>query len=169
MHDGKRTADAFRAGRNGPAMLSSTAELQSFVDEGFPILLDLRTLYPSRHDRVTGANSYFVREHPEMLKGFLRAMIRGCRFVLDLNNTTRFKQIMVDAGFLTTEREQVTFDNLFIGWQTRGSRDLALPRDGIELIVDEEKRAGKISPSFNVDDVLQLGTLAQVQRELAEA
>jgi ABC-type nitrate/sulfonate/bicarbonate transport system substrate-binding protein len=169
MHDGAGAARAFREGRNGPAMLSSSAEVQNFIDDGYPVLLDLRTLYPSRHDRVTGANQHFVEEHPELLHAFLRGMIRGCRWVLDLNNTDRFKQLIIDAGFLTTEREERSFDHLFIGWQTRGSRDLSLPRDGIELIVDEEKRAGKIAPSFDVDSVLRLEMLRQVQQQLSES
>ena len=138
------------------------------LEKGFPVLADLRERYPSRHDRVTGANEQFVNERPEILKAFLKGMIRGCRWVLDLNNTERFKQIIVDAGFLTTEREQRSFDDLFLGWQTRGTRDLSLPADGIQIIVDEEKRAGRIAPTFRVEDVLRLEALQQAQSDLPE-
>ncbi len=169
MHNSYEHVRAFRSGTFGPAMLSSTAEAPHLVEEGFPILADLRTLYPSRHDRVTGANEQFVAEHPDVLKGFLRGMIRSCRYVLDPANAAAFKEMIIRAGFLDTEQQRNGFDGLFGGWQSRGSRDLALPRDGIELIVDESKRAGRISPTFRVDDVLRLDMLKEAQRELAEA
>jgi len=168
MHDSAGRAHAFLEGQAGPAILAPTSELAMLLEKGFPILADLRERYPSRHDRITGANEQFVDERPETLKAFLKGMIRGCRWVLDLNNTERFKQIIVDAGFLTTEREQRSFDDLFLGWQTRGTRDLALPADGIQIIVDEEKRAGRIAPTFRVEDVLRLEALQQAQADLPE-
>jgi ABC-type nitrate/sulfonate/bicarbonate transport system substrate-binding protein len=166
MHDGAGRAQAFIEGTAGPAMCAPTGELDKLLGHGFPILADLRTRYPSRHDRVTGANENFVNEHPDMLTAFLKGMIRSCRWVLDLNHTDAFKKVIVDAGFLVSDREKRNFDELFIGWQTRGSRDLELPRDGIELIVDEEKRAENISSSFKVDDVLRLDALRKAQAEL---
>jgi ABC-type nitrate/sulfonate/bicarbonate transport system substrate-binding protein len=166
MHDSTGRAHDFIEGKGGPAMLAPTAELENLLERGFPVLADLRERYPSRHDRVTGANENFALEHPELLKGFLKGMIRSCRWVLDLNHTDQFKRIIVDAGFLTTEREQRNFSDLFIGWQTRGSRDLSLPREGIELIVDEEKRAEHISNSFEVDNVLRLDALRKAQVEV---
>ncbi len=163
MHDSAGRAQEFIAGRGGPAILAPTAELQNLLERGFPVLADLRERYPSRHDRVTAANENFATEHPELLKAFLKGMIRSCRWVLDLDHTAEFRQIIVDAGFLATERDRGNFNDLFVGWQTRGSRDLSLPRDGIELIVDEERRAERISNSFKVDDVLRLEPLRQAQ------
>jgi ABC-type nitrate/sulfonate/bicarbonate transport system substrate-binding protein len=168
MHNSYEHVRAFRAGSFGPALLSSTAEAPHLVEEGFPILADLRTLYPSRHDRVTAANEQFVTEHPDVLKGFLRGMIRSCRYVLVPANAATFKEMIIRAGFLDTEQQRNGFDGLFSGWQSRGSRDLALPRDGIELIVDESKRAGHIAPTFKVEDVLRLDALTAAQKELAE-
>ena len=89
--------------------------------------------------------------------------------VLDLDHTDEFKPIIVDAGFLATERERRNFNDLFVGWQTRGSRDLSLPREGIELIVDEEKRAERISNSFKVDDVLRLARCGRRRRKWGAA
>jgi ABC-type nitrate/sulfonate/bicarbonate transport system substrate-binding protein len=169
MHDSAGRAREFIEGGGGPAILAPTAELDNLLGHGFPILADLRERYPSRHDRVTGANENFAIEHPDLLKGFLKGMIRSCRWVLDLDHTEAFKKVIVDAGFLTGDREKRNFDALFIGWQTRGSRDLELPRDGIELIVDEEKRAEQISNSFKVDDVLRLDALRKAQAEVGSA
>lgn len=166
MHDGAGTAMAFREGRHGPAILATETEARPLIDAGYPVLLDLRKVYPSRHDRVTAANEDFCREHPEVLKGFLKGMIRGCRFVLNMNNKERFTQMVRKAGFLTSEREKRSFDGLFGEWQSRVSRDLSLPMDGIELILSEQKRAGKIAPSFRTDEVLRLEALGRAQREL---
>jgi ABC-type nitrate/sulfonate/bicarbonate transport system substrate-binding protein len=168
MHSGGETVRRFREGKQGPAILASTAEVPALTAEGFPILADLRVLYPSRHDRVTAANERFVVEHPDLLEAFLRGMIRSCRYVLDPANGPVFKDIMLRAGFLNTESQRQEFDGLFAGWQTRGTRDLSLPREGIELIVDEAQRAGRISPSFRVDDVLRLDALGKAQAALAE-
>lgn len=169
MHDSANVTVAFRAGKYGPAILASTTNAPKLIEDGYPVLADLRKLYPSRHDRVTGANEDFVAKHPELVKGFLKGMMRACQFVLDLNNAARFKQIMIDAGFLTTQREQDNFDGLFMGWQERVSTDLVLPMDGIELIVDEERRAGKVADSFRAQDVLRLESHGQAVAELARS
>ena len=166
MHDSAGTIGEFRAGRRPVILVSYPDEIANLIGEGYPVLADLRTRYPSRHDRVTAANSDFAARHPDLLEAFLRGMIRACNFVIDLNNGPRFKEIMLGAGFLTSEREQANFDGLLQGWQERVSRDLALPRDGIELIVDEEQRAGKLPASFAVDDVLSLDALVRAQATL---
>jgi ABC-type nitrate/sulfonate/bicarbonate transport system substrate-binding protein len=168
MHDTFGITEAFRAGRWGPAFLAPTAEVQALEADGYPILADLRVLYPSRHDRVTAANERFVAEHPDVLKAFLRGMIRSCRYVLDPANGPEFKEMILRAGFLTTESEQKSFDDLLGGWQGRGTRDLALPREGVDLIASEEQKSGRLSPAFQVEDVLRLHVLAEAQRELAE-
>lgn len=166
MHDPKGVIHAFMEGRYGPAVLVSVAEIPTLTDRGYPILADLRKLYPSRHDRITAANELFVTESPDLLKGFLKGMIQGCRYVLDLRNRQRFKQIILEAGFLTSEREQRSFDNLFDDWQERVSHDLTLPMDGIRLVAEEQKRAGKLSSAFKVEDALKLEALRQAQQEL---
>lgn len=169
MHDLAGVAQAFTDGKYGPAFLATSGEVDRLAAEGYPVLADLRELYPSRHDRVTAANELFCRENPDLLKGFLKGMIRGCRFVLDLRNKDRFKKIVIDAGFLISEREQQSFDQLFEAWQERISLDLTLPMDGIQLVADEQKRAGKLSPAFKVEDVLRLEALRQAQQELKAA
>ena len=40
--------------------------------------------------------------------------------------------------------------------------------DGIELIVEEQKRAGKISSSFKVEEALRLDVLREAQLNLGE-
>ena len=166
MHDTAGTAEAFREGHYGPALLAIEGEVAGLIQAGCTILADLRQLYPPRHDRVTAANEIFSREHPDLLKAFLKGMIRGCRFVLDIKNKDRFMEIIQKAGFLTSEREQRSFTGLFNEWQGRISPDLSLPLDGIELIVNEQKKAGKISPTFKLEDVLRLEALSQAQLEL---
>lgn len=172
MHDSAGTIQAFVEGKYGPALLKT--HVRPLIDAGYPVLADLNKLYPSRHDRVTAANENFVRAHPEILKAFLKCMIRACRFAIasengELKNKEKFKQIVTDAGFLTSERERRSFDNLFDDWQTRVSQDLSLPEEGIQLIVDEEKKAGKITPDFKIDNVLRLEALGQAQVALGLA
>jgi ABC-type nitrate/sulfonate/bicarbonate transport system substrate-binding protein len=169
MHDSAGAIQAFMEGKYGPAILKT--HVRPLIDAGYPVLADLNKLYPSRHDRVTAANEDFARAHPEIVKAFLKCMIRACRFAIatengKLKNKETFKNIVVNAGFLTSEREQRSFDNLFDDWQTRVSQDLSLPMEGIQLIVDEEKKAGKIARSFDVNHVLRLEALRQAQAEL---
>ena len=169
MHDSAGAIQAFIEGKYGPAILKT--HVRPLIDAGYPVLADLNKLYPSRHDRVTAANEDFARAHPEIVKAFLKGMIRACRFAIatesgKLKNKETFKDIVVKAGFLTSEREQRSFDNLFDDWQTRVSQDLSLPMEGIQLIVDEEKKAGKITASFEVNQVLRLETLRQAQADL---
>ena len=77
-----------------------------------------------------------------------------------------FNKLMRDAGFLVEERELESYDALFTAWEGRISKDLSLPRDGIDLIIDEQKRAERISPSFKADQVLRLEELKKAQVEL---
>ncbi|MBM2810696.1 MAG: transporter substrate-binding protein [Chloroflexi bacterium] len=169
MHDTRGATVAFTEGRYGPAILASTAAWRGLVDAGYPMLVDLRVLYPSRHDRVTAANSDFAAANPDLLRGFLRGMMRGWAWILNPANATQFKEIVVESGFLTEEHDRQSFDGLFAGWRERGSIDLSLPRDGIELIVDESKRNHLIPDSFDTDDVLDLGPLHEAHRELGIA
>lgn len=170
MHDGRGNAEAFRAGRRGPVAMSSTkSEMARYVADGYVLLADLGVLYPSRHDRVTAANEDFVREHPDVLKAFLKGMIRGCNFVLDPGNRPRFETIIREGGFLADERERRNYDGLYESWNSRVSRDLTLPQEGIDRIVTEEQRAGKLPPSFNVEGALRLDALHQAQLELGLA
>jgi len=169
MHDPAGSFKAFLEGKLGPAKLTMPEEAEKLAKAGFNILLDLRKHYPSRHDRVTAANTNFVREHPDLLKGFLKGMISGCRFVLDPKNRERFAEILQGAGFLTEEREHRSFDALINGWQERVSRDLSLPLDAIELITGEQKRANRLAASFKTADALRLDELQKAQSELGAA
>jgi ABC-type nitrate/sulfonate/bicarbonate transport system substrate-binding protein len=166
MHDSVRVTREFVAGRYGPAKMVGTGALPWWVENGYPILADLRTMYPSRHDRVTAANENFVQGHPQALQSFLKGLIRASRWVLDPENAVEFKQIILDAGFLDDERQRDGFDHMFAGWQLRGSRDLELPREGIDLIVDEQKRSGAIAPAFRPTDILRLDALHRAQSEI---
>lgn len=166
MHNSAASYLAFKEGKLGPAKLTVSEQAEKLAEEGYPILLDLRKHYHSRHDRITAANETFAKENPGLVKGFLKAMIKGCRFVLDRRNEARFKEMLRGAGFLTSDREVDSFATLFGSWQDRVSRDLSLPKEAIELIVEEEKKAGRISSSFKVDEALDLEALKLAQVEL---
>jgi len=164
MHNLAAHIKSFRE-KNEPAKLVTERELEKLVAEGYPVLADLRKLYPSRHDRITAANENFTREHPELLKGCLKALIRACGFVLEMDKA-RFTELMKDSGFLTSKNELESYDALFTAWEGRISKDLTLPRDGIDLIIEEQKKAGGISPSFKAEEVLRLDELKKAQVEL---
>lgn len=165
MHDLAGHARDFREGKRGPACFATEATLPALLAEGYPVLADLRKLYPPRHDRVTAANEDFCRQHPELLRGCLKALIRACGFVLGMDREW-FEGFIRDAGFLQTEREADSYNVLYASWEGRISKDLSLPMEGVQLIVDEEKRAGRISPSFKAEDVLRLEELTNAQAEL---
>jgi len=167
IRDPRGVTQAFKEGKYGAAILPPAGVWQTLVEAGYPILADLRKLYPSRHDRITAANEVFAKQHPEILKSFLKGMIRGCGFVLDIRNKGKFKEIMLGAGFLTSEKEQNSFDDLFGGWQERVSPDLSLPMDGIQLIAAEQAKAGNISSSFKTQEALRLEPLREAQLELS--
>jgi ABC-type nitrate/sulfonate/bicarbonate transport system substrate-binding protein len=166
MHDPTGIAIAFRKGEYGPALLVLASEVPELVDAGCSVLADLRDLYPSRHDRVTAANESFASERHDLVRGFLKAMIRGCRFVLDAKNKEKFVEIIRKAGFLTSAKEQRSFAGLYHSWHERISTDLSLPFEGIQRIADEAKSAGRIPSSFRVEDMLRLEALREAQQAL---
>jgi ABC-type nitrate/sulfonate/bicarbonate transport system substrate-binding protein len=165
MHNRTAHRDAFLAG-HPILMVATKEETAKFVADGYPVLADLGAIYRSRHDRITAANEHFVRNHPEVLKAFLKGLIRGCNYVLEPGNRPRFEQIIRESGFLVDEHERQNYEGLYAAWHARVSRDLALPREGIERIVQEEQRAGTLPASFGVDDVVRLDALNWAQTEL---
>jgi hypothetical protein len=46
------------------------------------------------------------------------------------------------------------------------SEDLALPEDGLRLLIDDAKRIGKVNREVSLSDVAELSILRSAQREL---
>jgi NitT/TauT family transport system substrate-binding protein len=142
----------FDSGKVDAAMII-LQDAPGMAADGYPLLGDLAKLYPDGYAvRVTAARGDVVRNEPERLTGLLRALIRGYRFMNQRYPET--KEILTKAGY------QLDKDMDALLWEGKYHMFERIPRDGgvnvtgLELVIDEEKAAGKLPASFRAEEIL---------------
>jgi len=123
------------------------------VADGYPLLGDLSKLYPKGYAvRVTAARGDVVRNEPERLTGLLRALIRGYRFMNQRYGET--KEILTKAGYqLDKDMDAALWEGKYHMFE-RVPRDGGVNETGLQLVIDEEKAAGKLPATFRSQEIL---------------
>src|SRR5262245_44376935 len=130
------------------------------LDKGFPMIVNL-------NEALRIPQSIFVtrgevlQKYPDTTKRFLKAVIMGMQFAR--NN----KQEAIKTGYaagLQGESDVVSraYDLFSPGWAT----DLSVAHDGIQIMLDEDIRAGVVDKKFTLDRVINDRILKQAQQEL---
>ena len=142
----------FDAGKVDAAMIIFQ-DAPGMLADGYPLLGDLSQLYPNGYAvRVTAARGDIVRDQAERLTGLLRALIRGYRFMNQRYAET--KEILTKAGY------QLDKDMDAALWESKYHMFEYIPRDGavneagLQLVIDEEKAAGKLPAAFQAEEIL---------------
>jgi hypothetical protein len=82
----------------------------------------------------------------------LRALIRGYRFMNQRYAET--KEILTKAGYqLDKDMDAALWEGKYHMFE-RVPRDGGVNETGLKLVIDEEKAAGKLPPSFKAEDIL---------------
>jgi ABC-type nitrate/sulfonate/bicarbonate transport system substrate-binding protein len=117
------------------------------VADGYPLLGDLSKLYPNGYAvQVTAATGEVVQNDPERLTGLLRALIRGYRFMNQRYEET--KEILTSAGYqLDKDMDAAPGEGKYQMFE-RIPPDGSVNEAGLELVIDEEKAAGKLPEAF---------------------
>jgi ABC-type nitrate/sulfonate/bicarbonate transport system substrate-binding protein len=102
-----------------------------------------------------------LEKYPDTSKRFLKAFILGMQFA------KHNKQEAIKIGFaagLQGEPEVVnrSYDLFSPGY----AADLSIAADGIQIMLDEDIRAGLVDKSFTLDRVINDRILKQAQQEL---
>ena len=123
------------------------------IEDGYPLLADLSKVYPNGYAvRVTAVRGDVVRDEPERLTGLLRALIRAYRFMNQRYQETM--EIVVRAGYrLDEDMDKSLWEKKYHMFE-RIPLDGMVGEQGLNQVIEEEKKAGKLPASFGAQDIL---------------
>ena len=138
----------------------SAEDTVKLLDKGFPMIVNLNeALRVPQSVYVTRGE--MLERYPETTKRFLKAVILGMQFA------KYNKQEAIKIGFaagLQGEPDVVSrsYDLFSPGY----AADLSVAWDGIQIMLDEDIRAGVVDKKFTLDRVINDRILKQAQQEL---
>ena len=111
---------------------------------------------------VTGVLSTVkkIKEKPDEIKRVIKAGIKANRYVRQNRDGTI--QVMMEWLKIDKEMATATYDSVGKAFNEDGS----LPEDGLRLLIDEAKKAVKISREIASSEVVDLSILREAQKEL---
>ncbi len=141
--------------------------------EGYPILLRFKEFY--RHgypDRAVVATGAIIDQNPETVTAFLKAMTRAYRFLRDMPGNYEYI-VDMDKRMRAVESNPKEREADFrLSPEKLASSphppDGCLTVKGLEVIINQEKEAGRIPGSLTVGRVVRLEFIEQANRELDE-
>ena len=130
------------------------------LDKGFPMIVNLNEALRIPQS-VFVTRGEMLQKYPETTKRFLKAVILGMQFA------KHNKQEAIKTGYasgLKGEPDVVNraYDLFSPGYAT----DLSVAHDGIQIMLDEDIRAGVVDKNFTLDRVINDKLLKQAQQEL---
>lgn len=130
------------------------------VDKGFPMIVNLNEELRIPQS-ILVARGEMLHKYPETSKRFLKAMILGMQVAK--HNKKEAIQIGVASG-LPGEPDLIhrSYDLFSPGY----AADLSVAHDGIQIMLDEDIRAGVVDKKFTLDRVINDRLLRQAQQEL---
>src|SRR6266487_4509708 len=111
---------------------------------------------------VTGVVSSVkkIKEKPEEVKRVIKAGIKANRYIRQNRDGTI--QTFMEWLKLDKEMATATYDSVGKAFNDDGS----LPEDGLRLLIEETRKAGKVSREIASSEVVDLSILREAQREL---
>lgn len=106
------------------------------------------------------ASAKKLKERPDEIKRAIKAGIKANRYIRQNRDGT----LPVMAEWLKIDKEMAsaTYDSSVKTF----SDDLNLPDGGLRLLIDEAKRAAKVTREVSLSDVAELSILREAQREM---
>lgn len=138
----------------------SAEDAVRLLDKGYPLIVNLNEAL-SIPQSILVARAEALERYPETAKRFLKALILGIRLVK--SNKKEAIRLGYESG-LKGEPEVVSksYDLYFRGYTS----DLSIAVDGIQLMLDEDIRAGIVDKKMTLDRVINDRILKQAQQEL---
>lgn len=139
---------------------------EQIAKAGYNHLAELSDTYPGGSpDRVLVTTGDMLEKNPQIVKGFLRGIIRGYRFAMDEKNLSEVNRLALSYQW-EEDLGWHGFDPALrgsFGWVAKFlSHDGSVK--GLDIVIAEEKAAGMLPKTFTEEQVARL----QFQREVAE-
>jgi len=158
--------DAVSVGENAPLLAA----------DGFPVLVDFAKIYPNGYqERVLVVTGKTLRERPEALIAFMKGYLRGNRFIMDRPNGRR----VLDYTYSLLESDRLRGGE----WASEAERDWpscqkedctrfpvpvdgSITLEGLDLVMKDEKAAGKIPADMRAEDCVRLEFVEGARRKV---
>ena len=101
-----------------------------------------------------------IKEKPDEIKRLIKAGIKANRYIRQNRDGTI--QAFMEWMKVDKEIATATYDSVGKAFNEDGS----LPEDGLRLLIDEAKKAGKVSREITSSEVADLSILREAQKEL---
>ena len=155
--DGARLA-ALQEGLVDAALIAPPADAQA-SRAGFNVLARANDFLKFPHIGL-GTSNRVIKEKPQELKKVIKAMVRANRFIRE--NRDESIKVLMEWG--RTERENAA-DAYDSTWQVF-SADGNLAEDGMRLVIEDAKKALKVTRPVQLSEVADATPLREAQKEL---
>jgi ABC-type nitrate/sulfonate/bicarbonate transport system substrate-binding protein len=155
--DGARLA-ALQEGLVDAALIAPPADAQA-RRAGFNVLARANDFLKFPHIGL-GTSNRVIKEKPQELKKVIKAMVRANRFIRE--NRDESIKVLMEWG--RTERENAA-DAYDSTWQVF-SADGSLAEEGMRLVIEDAKKALKVTRAVQLSEVADATPLREVQKEL---
>jgi NitT/TauT family transport system substrate-binding protein len=130
------------------------------LDKGFPMIVNLNEALRIPQS-VFVTRGEMLQKYPETTKRFLKAVILGMQFA------KHNKQEAIKTGYASGLKGEPDVVNRSYDLFSPGyAADLSVAQDGIQIMLDEDIRAGVVDKNFTLDRVINDKLLKQAQQEL---
>ena len=130
------------------------------LDKGFPMIVNLNEALRIPQS-VFVTRGEMLQKYPETTKRFLKAVILGMQFA------KHNKQEAIKTGYASgLKGEPDVVDRAYDLFSPGYATDLSVAHDGIQIMLDEDIRAGVVDKNFTLDRVINDKLLKQAQQEL---
>jgi NitT/TauT family transport system substrate-binding protein len=138
----------------------SAEDTVRLLDKGFPMIVNLNEALRIPQS-VFVTRGEVLQKYPETTKRFLKAVILGLQFA------KHNKQEAIKTGFAAGLQGDLDVVNRSYDLFSPGyAADLSVAQDGIQIMLDEDIRAGVVDKKFTLDRVINDRILKQAQQEL---
>ena len=155
--DGARLA-ALQEGLVDAALIAPPADAQA-RRMGFNVLARANDFLKFPHIGL-GTSNRVIKEKPQELKKVLKALLRANRFIRENRNESI--ATLMEWGRTDKENAADAYDST---WQVF-SPDGNLLEDGMQMVIEDAKKALKVTRAVPLNEVADARTLREVQKEL---
>ena len=106
------------------------------------------------------ASARKIKERPDEVKRIIKAGIKGNRYIRQNEEGTI--RIITEWLKINNEMAKATYESVLKAFTENGS----VPEDGLRLLIEEAKKAAKVSREVSPADVADLSILGEAQKEL---
>ncbi len=141
---------------------------------GYNVLAERSKTHPQGlPDRVVATTGKMLEEHPEIVKGVLKGIVRGYRFARDSKNWQTLTELYLAQDWGKDGFGWGKFDDKLFQGMVASARilpaDGSISMTGMEDVVAEWKISGRLPKDYNWKQALRLDPLQEAVRELNAA